>query len=218
MIHLDKVLSKLHSFPYLSDLTIRSVTIQSSHILRSIFRIRSLKSLSLLSWNPIFLNLELNSIEPCSHLEYLSIESCYLSEFVELLIYLGPSLRVLNLSLYYENPSASTVIDPLTIDEFLSNPNLPSNRMRSLISSMSLLCLECLQYLQIRFNYLSLTSFHSFLLLFPYLISLKFSALTHELDFLSASIWHSFISSHLLHLKKLQFYIKVCGKFPFLHS
>jgi hypothetical protein len=77
------------------------------------------------------------------------------------------------------------------------------------------LSLEFLRHLQMSFNFLSLNNFQLILKLFPLLKHLIFSTLTNELDFISASMWHSFISLNLLELKKLQFFIKITGKFLF---
>jgi hypothetical protein len=62
------------------------------------------------------------------------------------------------------------------------------------------------------FNFLSLTNFQLILRLFPHLTHLTFATFTNDLDFISATMWHSFISLHLLELKKLQFHIKLIGK------
>ncbi len=69
-----------------------------------------------------------------------------------------------------------------------------------------------LRRIQMKFNFLPLTSFHLILLLFPHLTHLNFSTLTTDMDFISSSIWHEFISTYLLELTQLQFHITITGE------
>ena len=78
--------------------------------------------------------------------------------------------------------------------------------------------LEFLRHLHMRFYFLSLENFQSILRLFPHLTHLTFSTATHDPDFISPSVWHSFISVNLLELKRLQFHIRLTGKLHALIS
>jgi hypothetical protein len=66
--------------------------------------------------------------------------------------------------------------------------------------------------MEIRFYFFSLTDFHLILRLFQHLTELTFSTLTNDVNFISPLLWHEFISTYLLELKQLQFYVEIIGK------
>ncbi len=48
--------------------------------------------------------------------------------------------------------------------------------------------------------------------LFPHLTHLAFSTVTNEMDFISPTEWHQFISTNLLELTQLRFHIEIKGQ------
>jgi len=124
--NLDKILLKLHSLPYLSHLHLYSVKIQLLDTVKAIFRIKSLQHLRLYSFDPILLHFDDNSISPLAQLEYLSIDACYVTDFVELMKYVGPSLKRMNVSFHYQHLQNLPLIDPLIIDRLLCDNSIPS--------------------------------------------------------------------------------------------
>lgn len=133
LFHLDQILLNLHSLPYLSYLNIYSVLIQLPHQVTTIFKIKSLQRLILHSFDPILLHFNKNNISPLTQLEYLSIDACYVTDLLELLKYVGPSLKKMNISLRYQHQENPPLIDPLIINQFLSNNNMPSKQNEFLI-------------------------------------------------------------------------------------
>ncbi|CAF1277323.1 unnamed protein product, partial [Didymodactylos carnosus] len=196
--HFDKILSKLHLLSQLSYLNIYSALIQSPHITTTIFTIRSLKRLILYSFDPILLHFNNNAVSPLT-LEYLELDSCYMTDFLELLKCVGPNVKQMKISILYKRDQDPESIDPKIIDNLLCDDGKHHKIPVSL------------RRLQISFHFLPLTDFHLILRLFPHLTHLTFSTSTYDLNFISASIWHQFISINLLKLKQLQFYIEVIG-------
>ncbi len=72
--------------------------------------------------------------------------------------------------------------------------------------------LVLLQRLEMNFNFLLLTNFQLLLRLFPHLMYLTFSTISNDFDIISPLIWHDFISTNLLELKQLQFFIQIMSK------
>lgn len=68
-----------------------------------------------------------------------------------------------------------------------------------------------LRRLDIKFSFLPLTNFHLLLQLFPPITDLMFVTITTEMDYMSHSLWHAFLSTNLLHLTKLRFHMEIKG-------
>lgn len=98
--------------------------IQSADITEAIFKLRSLKSLILYSTEPIIFNFkDISSICPFTQLEYLEVDGCYTADFFELLKYVGSNVKRMKIRITYHR---NTSIDPLIIDELLSNQGISS--------------------------------------------------------------------------------------------
>ncbi|CAF1534124.1 unnamed protein product [Rotaria magnacalcarata] len=186
--NLDKVVSKLHLLRHLFYLNISRAVIQSIYITTTLFSLQSLKYLILYSVEPIVFNFSHDDIHPLTVLEYLEINGCHVVEFLELLKYVGPNLNRMKIRINYT-----------------SDQNLES------IYGQIIGNLRCvsLSHLHMSFNYLSFTNFQLVVKLFPNLRHLTLSTFNDDLDFVSAAIWHRFISTQLLKLEKFQFHIRI---------
>ncbi|CAF2217476.1 unnamed protein product [Rotaria magnacalcarata] len=197
--NLDQILSKLHLLTELSYLNIYDALIQSPHITTALFSIRSLKCLILYSCDPIVLNFTDNTICPWTKLEYLESNHFYMTNFLELIKYVGPNVKRMKIHIDYKRRE-----DPASIDEQIINNLLSGDGGRFEIPIS-------LNRLFMSFNYLSLTDYHLVLKLFPNLRHLAFSTSTFDMNFASATIWYEFITNNLLELEKFQFYTQVTG-------
>ncbi|CAF3357553.1 unnamed protein product [Rotaria socialis] len=186
--NLDKVVSKLHLLRHLFYLNISRAAIQSVYITTALFSLQSLKYLILYSVEPIIFNFNHADIHPLTALEYLEIDGCHVVEFLELLKYVGPNLNRMKIGIHYTNDQDLESIDGQIID---------NHRCASL------------SHLHMSFNYLSLTNFQLVVKLFPNLRHLTLSTFNDDLNFVSAAIWHRFISTYLLKLEKFQFHIRI---------
>jgi hypothetical protein len=166
--------------------------------------------LSLDSNNDIIFHFNSNSILPFTELEYLEIGRCIVLQLLELLEYVGSNIKRMKIRLAYERVLS---INSAIIDEWLSNHQTSGNYVIEIFLLNILFLIVFLNRIEIQFCFLSLTNFHLILRLFPYLKYLSFSTLALEDDFISPSIWYEFISTNLLELKRLQFYIKIKGEF-----
>lgn len=101
---------------YLSYLNIYDVLLQSPSITSALFSIRSLKRLIIYSFEPVMFHFSNDTIRPWTNLEYLQLNSCYMTDFLELIKYVGPNLKSLFINILYKRPE-----DPTTIDEQLIN-------------------------------------------------------------------------------------------------
>ncbi|CAF4102566.1 unnamed protein product [Rotaria sp. Silwood2] len=130
----DKILPKLHLLSNLSYLNLSSTLIQSPHITAALFSIRSLKRLILHSFDPILLHFTDNAICPWTKLEYLELNSCYMTNFLELLKYVGPNVKRMVISILYKRPEDPASIDPTIIDNLLcgdrGHPQIPSSAVQ----------------------------------------------------------------------------------------
>jgi hypothetical protein len=113
-------------------LNIQRALIQSPNITVAIFKIRSLKHLILYSVNPIILHFDNNSIDPLIQLEYLDIDDCCITKFLQLLKYVGPNLAQMKIRIPYIRQQNLALIDPIAIDELLAKQRIPGKYSESL--------------------------------------------------------------------------------------
>lgn len=100
--------------------------IQSSYQISTIFKIQSLQYLILHSFDPIILNFDDKNILPFTQLKHVSLHSCSITDFLELLKYVGLSVKKIYINLLYSNEDN---LSP-TIDQYLSDNNI-SSRFRN---------------------------------------------------------------------------------------
>ena len=111
--------------------------IQSADLTTAIFQIRTLKQLSLYSYEQIILQFDPSRISPLNALEYFEIDACSIATLLEALQYIGSNLKHLKIRLTYENHSPGTIINPTIIDQWLSEHQI-SGKYTKHVSSRSI--------------------------------------------------------------------------------
>ena len=104
---------------------VNSSLIQSSNITDVILNIRSLKCLALNSFNPIILQLNDSFIDPLTKLEYLEVDGCHTTEFLEMLKCVGSNVKRMKIRILFHRQQNLTSIDPLIMNQLLCNQNMP---------------------------------------------------------------------------------------------
>jgi hypothetical protein len=96
----------------------------------AIFKIRHLKRLILYSTDPIILDFNNNSIYPLTELEYLEVDGCSTANFFELLKYIGTNVKRMKLFIFYDRQQNLASVDPIIIDQLLSNHSIPGRQQQ----------------------------------------------------------------------------------------
>jgi len=184
----ENVFISLNKLEHLSYLKTYCVLIEHGDDVLPILKLKSLKSLTFHSFEPIPFANRIENEKLLPQLEYLCVDGCYVDDFFRMLEHFdsSSSLKRINVFLIYEQKYGE-----------LSSSSLFHFYFDSVVN------------IEFTFNYLSFDNFQSILRCFPNLKYLKFSNLTNQFDYLSSQKWNSLICSNLLQLIQLKFYIRI---------
>jgi hypothetical protein len=79
----------------------------------------------LYSIDPVILHFDNTPIDLLAELEYLEVNDCFMTDFFELLKYVGPAAKRMKIHIRYHRDHNSTSLDPMMIDQLLLNHRIP---------------------------------------------------------------------------------------------